>query len=782
MADGYLNFNTKIDESGFNKGTKDITNSLGNLKGMLGKIAVAAAAAFSVTKLVQYGKQTVKLASDLQEVQNVVDVAFGDMSYKMEEFADNSIEQFGMSKLAAKQTGSSYMAMAAGMGMASDAASDMAIELTGLSADMASFYNISQDEARTALSSVFTGETETLKRYGILITEVNLEEYARQQGITKSIDKMTQQEKVMLRYNYVLNSTKLAQGDFARTSDSWANQTRMLSEKWKEFSATIGKVIMNVALPVVKTLNSAMSALINTASSLAKSLGLDSVTESASASSSAIESAVSNEEDLTDAVNDTAKANKKVLAGFDELNVLSDNSDTSNVGSVASAGSVESPALDSSKTEQSINNFTDGIKNAFKDIQEYFKKYQPSFDAWGDAFGNIKQSASDAFEKVKDSTSNLWNNGIKPLGKYLLDDFAPDCVNAWSEAFAPISGDIVSTLTKELGNNFEFNTDFIVDNVIPRLTKGFEFIKTVWSDVMGGIKGAWDKHGGGIINGISDFCQSIRDIFTSLWENFLSPLVDGIAETIKWLWDKHLKSLWDNITNFVGSLIEFVLAIWNNYLAPWFDWLVTVFGPIISAVINSIGQVIGTIFGVISDVVGGILRALSGLMDFITGIFTGDWKKAWGGIKDFFKGIWDAIWGVIKGVINLIIDALNLLWGAIYGVVSGIINGIGKIAGAIGSLLGKDWEFKMPAKPPYIPKLATGAVIPGGSPFLAMLGDQKAGQTNIETPAPLMLDMFKQALSEWNPNFTMEATGSMAQLIRLLDLKITESHKMSTVL
>ena len=127
-------------------------------------------------------------------LQNVVDVAFGDMTYKMEQFAKTSIKTFGISQLTAKQTGSSYMAMAVGMGMARDSASDMAIELTSLSADLASFYNIQQEEARTALSAVFTGETETLKRYGILITEINLQEYARQQGITKSTNAMTQQD------------------------------------------------------------------------------------------------------------------------------------------------------------------------------------------------------------------------------------------------------------------------------------------------------------------------------------------------------------------------------------------------------------------------------------------------------------------------------------------------------------------------------------------------------------------------------------------------------------
>ncbi len=271
-VDGHLNFDTKIDTKGFNTGTKKLSSSLGGLKSMLGKVAVAAAAAFSVKKLVDFGKQAVSVASDLQEVQNVVDTAFGSMANKMEAFANNSIKQFGISRLAAKRTGSTFMAMASGMGIASESASDMAIALTGLSADMASFYNVEQSVASTALKSVFTGETETLKQFGIVMTEANLQAFALSQGINKAISEMSQAEKVQLRYNYVMQQTSLAQGDFAKTQDSWANQTRILSEQWKEFSGTVGQLLVGVVLPAVKVLNSALSSLITYAQAAVKAL------------------------------------------------------------------------------------------------------------------------------------------------------------------------------------------------------------------------------------------------------------------------------------------------------------------------------------------------------------------------------------------------------------------------------------------------------------------------------------------------------------------------------
>lgn len=160
-ADGSLVFNRKIDKSGFNSGVSSLTQSFGKFKSSLSKIGSAVGIAFDVKHLIAFGKSAIETASDLTEVQNVVDTAFGSMSYKMEEFADKAIETYGISKLSAKQTGSTFMAMAKGMGFASDGASDMAIALTGLSADMASFYNEEQSVAFTALKSVFTGETES---------------------------------------------------------------------------------------------------------------------------------------------------------------------------------------------------------------------------------------------------------------------------------------------------------------------------------------------------------------------------------------------------------------------------------------------------------------------------------------------------------------------------------------------------------------------------------------------------------------------------------------------
>lgn len=401
-VDGYLNFDTKISTTGFDNGTAKITkkirSSLLGLKPLLSKLAVAASAMFSTYALVNFGKQAIQTASDIQEVQNVVDVSFGHLSSQMEAFADKAIQTYGISKLTAKQTGSTYMAMAKGMQIADDAASDMALTLTGLSADMASFYNKEQSVTATALNSVFTGETETLKAYGIVMTEANLQNFAYTQGINKKISAMSQAEKVQLRYNYVLQQTALAQGDFVRTQDGWANQTRILTEQWKEFSGTVGTILMNTLLPAVQSLNKAMLWLNSVAQSVLETLAAifdwDISSSGGSASvyedvSNAIGTSVDNQNALTDAVNETAKAQKRELMGFDKINKLSDDSSSSStssgsVGGVSGGSNTVSVDMDTSEAEKKLTTFQQKLKEF---VGSFKLTFNDVFFEWEDLTG-----------------------------------------------------------------------------------------------------------------------------------------------------------------------------------------------------------------------------------------------------------------------------------------------------------------------------------------------------------------------------------------------------------
>ncbi|MGN0133791.1 MAG: hypothetical protein ACI4AO_03625, partial [Anaerotignum sp.] len=372
--DGSIRIDTRLDTSGFQKGISTLPKQLSGLTKTATVLGGALTAAFAVDKIIAFGKEAINLASDLQEVENVVNVAFGDMAYMAEEFADTSIEKFGMSELAAKRTASTYMAMSKGMGITGEAAAKMAIAVTGLSGDMASFYNVSQEVADTALKSIWTGETESLKQFGVVMTQANLQQFAYQKGIQKKVAAMSQAEQVQLRYMYVTEQLSLVQGDFARTSNSWANQTRILSENWKELLSILGSGLIEVLLPVIQFLNVLVQGLI----AVAKGIGAvyrmltgkemttqtDKMSGSLGDLSDSAADAAENQYGLADGINAAGAAAKSALANFDDLDVLQrDLGDIPRFDKNFDVPSFSFDEVDFGEVKKNVKDFTDDIED-----------------------------------------------------------------------------------------------------------------------------------------------------------------------------------------------------------------------------------------------------------------------------------------------------------------------------------------------------------------------------------------------------------------------------------
>lgn len=269
-ADGSVIIDTKINTEGVKDGTKEIktelegvsgssqkaSDALGSgLAGGFKKLGAAIVAAGVVDKIIDIGKEAVNLGSDLQEVQNVVDVTFTTMSEKVTDFAKDAKKTAGLSEKMAKQYVGTFGAMADAFGFAEEEAYEMSTTLTQLSGDVASFYNLSQDEAMNKLKGVFTGETEALKELGVVMTQAALDNYALANGFDKTTASMTEQEKVALRYDFVLDQLSAASGDFARTQEGWANQTRLLDLQWEELLTTMGSGLITTLTPGLQFLN-----------------------------------------------------------------------------------------------------------------------------------------------------------------------------------------------------------------------------------------------------------------------------------------------------------------------------------------------------------------------------------------------------------------------------------------------------------------------------------------------------------------------------------------------
>lgn len=273
-------------------------------------------------------RKAMDISSDLTEVQNVVDVTFGNMKKTMEDFAKVSLSQYGMSALTAKDIASRYQAMGVAMGFSQKKMSGMSIELTKLAADMASFYNVDQKDVAKSLEAVFTGQTMPLRKYGIDLTQATLKQWALNNGLNANIKSMSAAEKMWLRYQYVMANSQQVMGDFARTSDSWHNQLVLLSGAFQSLGSIVGGSLINAFKPFIRALNSVMLKVIQFAEVVSNALGaiFGWKYESGGGISDDFSDAADSADDLAGSTGDAAKNTKKMadnLQSFDKLNVIS---------------------------------------------------------------------------------------------------------------------------------------------------------------------------------------------------------------------------------------------------------------------------------------------------------------------------------------------------------------------------------------------------------------------------------------------------------------------------
>ncbi len=232
----------------FEAKSKSTENTLSKLAKAIGLTAIA-------YKTLDVIKTGVDYASDLAEVQNVVDVTFGNSASAIDSWSTTTLKAYGINEVSAKRYAGTMGAMLKSSGLAGDAVVGMSQDMTTLAGDMASFYNLDLETAFEKIRSGISGETEPLKQLGINMSVANLEAYALAQGIGKSYSEMTQAEQVMLRYNYLMSATSDAHGDFSRTSGSWANQTRLLSESWTEFTGVLANQLLPTLAMVIGWFN-----------------------------------------------------------------------------------------------------------------------------------------------------------------------------------------------------------------------------------------------------------------------------------------------------------------------------------------------------------------------------------------------------------------------------------------------------------------------------------------------------------------------------------------------
>lgn len=458
-------------------------------------------------------KDAIDISSSLTEVENVVRTTFGNYEKLIQDFSKTSIQDFGMSELTAKQVASRFQAMGTAMGFSQGKMADMSLQLTKLTADMASFYDMEQSDVARNLQAVFTGETEPLRKYGLDLTQATLKEWAMKQGLDADISSMTQAEKTMLRYQYVMANTAAAQGDFARTSDTWANQIRILKQSFEQLAAIIGGALINAFKPFVQTLNAVMQKVIAFATTVTNALGSIfgwKFEISAGGLADDWSNAAGSAADIADSTGQAAKNVEKMnkgLRAFDELNLITTPYNSSGSGSGGSGGGGASGG---------------GASGGLVQVDTIFKDYESQIRSLRELGAYISDALSDAMESIDwDRIYSKARNFGKGLADFLNGLITP-------RLFGDVGMTIASALNTAIYTALSFGEEFDWTNLGDSIAAGVNrFFETFDFSALGRTINTWVH---GIYDTITTAIGNIK--WSEVWDGVTDFLSEIDLETI----------------------------------------------------------------------------------------------------------------------------------------------------------------------------------------------------------------------------------------------------------
>ena len=730
-ADGSVIIDTRMDTSGVQNGVSAIRQSFNGLGSAVKKIGVLIGGAFAVGKLAQFGKECIELGSDLAEVQNVVDVTFTTMSDKVDEFAKNAMTSAGLSETMAKQYAGTFGAMSKSFGFSEQQAYDMSTQLTQLTGDVASFYNISQDLAYTKLKSVFTGETETLKDLGVVMTQTALDQYALANGYGKTTSKMTEQEKVALRLKFVTEQLSAASGDFARTSGSWANQVRVMQLQLQSLKATVGQGLINIFTPVLKVINTLLGKLATLANAFKsftelitgkKSSGQTGASGAGLAGTDAIADtadqygdAADNAEKLADATNKTANATKKAtktakgyLNPLDEINNYSTNKSTGSSSKVPSTtGGLADQMKDAvqnvdygkvAEGETVLDKMSKPLKKIIDRFKQLAKLVAKGFwDGLGDyepIFDGIKKDLDSIWKSLKDIFTDP--EVAKAANKF-LDSYAyaiGQVTGSFVRIGLTIAQNIIGGIEKFLNQNTQRIKNYLIDmfdigaeiaQIGGNLAVAFADVFSVFGgetaqQITANLIGIFAeigmvltetaaKLGRDMLNMIAQPFIDNKDILKSAIEGSL-----GVIETVT-----------SGVLTVVQNLSDAISMLYDEHVKPFFDSIADGLSSILETLITGYNTY--------------ILPVLQGLAEQIKGLLEGPLGDAilkietfLGKLIDSLKLLWESVlvplinW-IIANLLPVVAKIINVVGTTAIKVIKSLIKIIGDVADTLSGII-----------------------------------------------------------------------------------------------
>lgn len=661
------------------------------------------ATALSTAAIGSFVSSCLDLGSDLQEVQNVVDVTFPHMSKQIDTFSKNAIDSFGLSETVAKRMTGTYGAMAKAFGFSESAAYDMATSLTGLAGDVASFYNLDPTEAYTKLKSVFSGETETLKDLGIVMTQNALDQFALAKGYGKTTSAMSEQEKVSLRLAFVTEQLNAASGDFARTSDSWANKIKVLNLNFQSLKATIGQGLINVLSPVVSLLNTIIQKFQIAANYFAAFTSLLSGNKKTATTlgsvSNSLDTSASGASALADNLNSVGASAKKAskqmgfLASFDEINNITTNDSSEGGGGGVSgidisSGVNEALSIDTSSAEESIDNLQSKVQsftNFFKTNQAVILSLIGGIVAGFATFGLIKN-----FSTLSSGVISLLTvftrlqTGVYTFFTQLMS--GQGIMTAFSATFGTALGPVLAVSVGVAA----------VSAALVYLYQTSEGFRNSVNEAVTGLMGILSSFYTGILQPVFSFLVDFYNIVIQPIATFIAKVfvkaVELIAKTTLSFWNNVLDPLANFLVNALSVALQGALEVWESW-KPWveelfanLDWLWSdILSPLADYIADAFSKTFENWGRLIEQLIPNAMGIFQGLIDFFVGIFTNDTDKAWSGITTIFENFdnflqtifamdWRNIFGNELGnVLNYFFSIVSDIWNGIKGIFSGII-------------------------------------------------------------------------------------------------------------
>ena len=466
--------------------------------------------------------------------------------------------------------------------------------------------------------------------------------------------------------------------------------------------------------------------------------------DSADALAQSSRAAAKGQQTLTKSTKAAAKAVARTVLGIDELNLVQQQAGSGGGSSSGSStGGTAGEEVDEARKKWI------GLVNLLRPVlDEVNRLFAPSIAAWGKAFGQLARAAQSAWALIRDSALELWDTALRPLGEYLLGEFIPNIVNAFSETFAPIVGAVGELFLEQFARNFSLGCQLVGDAIQNYLMPLLGFLQQVVQDMLAAVSEAWAVYGQPILDRLAQGFEQLRNWVQTLYYELIRPVLDELMARLQELWEEHLAPLWENLTLLFGAVMELIAILWTEALLPLLQNITDTFAPLVAGAVQYVVDCFFNGLGTIAKVADGIAGVLRGLCEFVSGVFTGDWDRAWHGLSDIFESVWDTMVGVAKQGVNGIIDLVNAMLRALTGGMNAVIdrlNGIGvEIPSWVPDYGGQRFGVNLPRVPEYqIPRLAKGAVLPANRPFLAVVGDQRRG-TNVEAP----LETIRQAVAD----------------------------------